>query len=146
VKQSFAEFEIGDMTETTIAVTEEHFTAPGVLFEDRHPIHHDDAYAIEKGHPGKTLPGSMVGGIMSSSLAEMLSGAGLAMLEYAVRYRAPAYLGDVLTARCTVQRIEPKPHRGGGLLFLATTLHNQEGTLVAEGSAVDLVGHGEGGA
>lgn len=145
MKHSFAEFEIGDTTEARVEVVPEHFSAAGTLFKDLHPIHHDDAFAVENGHPGKTLPGAMIGGIMSGALAEMLSGAGLAMLEYSVRYRAPAYVGDVLTARCVVERLEPKPHRGGGLAFLAMTLHNQDGTLIAEGTAVDLVGEGEGG-
>jgi 3-hydroxybutyryl-CoA dehydratase len=137
-RHRFSAFEIGESAEATIAVTDRHFEAAGELFHDHHPIHYDDAYAIERGHPGRTLPGSVIGGIMSSALAAMLSESGLAMLEYAVRYRAPVYAGDTLTARCRVVRTEPKPHRGGGLLFLETTLHNQDGVLVAEGRAVDL--------
>lgn len=143
MKLSFAEFEVGDTTEVQVEVIPEHFSAAGTLFQDFHPIHHDDAFAVERGHPGKTLPGAMIGGIMSGALAEMLSGAGLAMLEYTVRYRAPVYAGDILTARCVVERLEPKPHRGAGIAFLATTLHNQDGKLIAEGSAVDLVGEGQ---
>jgi len=137
--ESFSAIAVGEAIEATVTVTEAHFSAAGELFRDLHPIHHDDEYARQRGHQGKTLPGSVISGIMSSSLAAMLSECGLAMLEYSSRYRAPAYLGDTLTARATVTRRVPKPHRGGGLLFIATTLHNQEGTLVADGEAVDLV-------
>jgi 3-hydroxybutyryl-CoA dehydratase len=136
--ESFSAIAVGETTEATITVTNAHFVAAGELFRDLHPIHHDDDYARRRGHPGKTLPGAVISGIMSSSLAEMLSECGLAMLEYRSRYRAPVYVGDTLTARATVTRREPKPHRGGGLLFIATTLHNQDRTLVAEGEAVDL--------
>ena len=122
-----------------ITVTASHFGAAGELFNDRHPIHHDDGYAAERGHPAKTLPGSMIGGIMSSALAAALSDYGLALLEYSVRYRAAVYEGDTLNARAVVVRTEAKPKRGGGLVFFGTTLHNQDGVLVAEGTAVDLV-------
>jgi acyl dehydratase len=139
---SFASYDamrVGESTEATVEVVEAHFTATGALFADHHPIHVDDAYAQSRGHPGKTLPGAMISGISSSCLSLMLSQAGVAMLEYTMRYRAPAYLGDRLTARAEIVRKQDKPARGGGLVFIAVTTHNQHGRLVAEGSAVDLV-------
>lgn len=138
-RDSFSAMTVGDFTEVTIPVTAEHLDAPAKFFEDHHPIHNDADFARERGHHAPTLAGSMIAGIMSSGLAEMLKICGLAMLEYTVRYKAPVYEGDVLTARCEITGKEAKPHRGGGLIFLKTTLHNQDGTLVAEGKAVDLV-------
>lgn len=138
-REAYSAMELGERTERTIEVTERHFSAAPDLFDDHHPIHVDDGYAQERGHPGKMLAGAVIAGIASSALAAMLSESGLALLEYSVRYRAPVYLGDRLTARCTVVGKEDKPARGGGLVFLEITAHNQDGTLVAEGSAVDLV-------
>jgi len=146
VSPGFLATEVGDAIDgAPITVTATHFSSAAELFNDRHPIHHDDQYARDRGHPEKTLPGSMIGGIMSSSLAAALSDYGLALLEYSIRYRAPVYEGDVLSSRCVVVRKEAKPKRGGGLLFFETSLHNQDGILVAEGNAVDLVsdGHNE---
>lgn len=130
---------IGEHTERTIEVTERHFAAAPELFDDHHPIHVDDRYARARGLPGRILPGAVISGIASSALAAMLSGSGLALLEYAVRYRAPVYLGDRLTTRCTIVGKEDKPARNAGIVFLEITAHNQHGELVAEGSAVDLV-------
>jgi acyl dehydratase len=138
-KERYSAMRIGEATEATIEVTEAHFTGSAELFRDHHPIHFDEDYARAHGHPGRTLPGAMISGITSSCLALMLAESGLAMLEYTLRYRAPVYLGDRLTARCEIVAKEDKPARGGGLVFLAITTHNQGGVLVAEGSAVDLV-------
>lgn len=140
---SFSAMSVGAATDgAPMTVTADHFEWAAELFNDRHPIHHDDAYARERGHPARTLPGSMIGGIMSSSLAATLSDFGLALLEYRIHFRAPAYEGDVLNARCVVVDKKPKPHRGGGLVFFDMTLHNQEGVLVADGNAIDLVADG----
>jgi 3-hydroxybutyryl-CoA dehydratase len=136
---SFSALDIGTEIERTITVGEAHFRGAEELFGDDHPIHTSDDYARERGHPSRTLPGTVIGGIMSSSLSTMLRDCGLALLEYNVRYRAPVYVGAVLTSRCRVVRREPKPHRGGGLVFFELTLHDGEGTLVAEATAVDLV-------
>lgn len=130
---------VGDEVVRTMAVTELHFEDAPRLFADDHPIHSSDEYARERGHRGRTLPGSMIAGIASSSLAAMLADCGLALLELRTRFRAPAYLGDELTSRCVVMRKEPKPHRGGGLVFFEITLTNGEGTVVAIVEGVDLV-------
>jgi 3-hydroxybutyryl-CoA dehydratase len=139
-RESYSAMVVGESTEATVEVVEAHFVATAELFHDHHPIHFDDAYARDRGHPGKTLPGAMISGITSSCLSLMLSESGLAMLEYTLRYRAPVYLGDRLTARCEIVRKEDKPARHGGLVFLAITTRNQHGALVAEGEAIDLVG------
>lgn len=140
---TFGAMEIGAATAAEpITVTDAHFEAAR-LFNDFHPIHHDDDYARARGHKGRTLPGSIIGGIMSSSLAAVLSAHGLALLEYRVRYRAPVYAGDTLTSSCVIVRKEDKPKHGGGLVFLDTSLRNQDGVLVAEGHAVDLVSDGQ---
>jgi 3-hydroxybutyryl-CoA dehydratase len=137
--ESFSTLTVGDEVVRTIAVTELHFEDARALFADDHPIHSSDEYARERGHPGRTVPGSMITGIASSSLAAMLADCGLALLELRTRFRAPAYLGDELTSRCVVKRKEPKPHRGGGLVFFEITLTNGDGTVVAIVEGVDLV-------
>ncbi len=138
-RHCYSAFEVGDETESQVTIGPAHMVAASELFGDHHPIHTDDAYAQEKGHPSAMLAGSIISGAMTGALAEMLAEAGLALLSFSVRYRAPVYRGDILTSRCRVVGMEEKPHRGGGLIFLEVTLHNQDGTLIAEAEAVDLV-------
>lgn len=142
----FSTIKIGMSAEKALPVTEEHFLAAARLFHDTHPIHSDDQYAREHGHPSRTLPGTVIGGIMSSSLAVILRDCGLALLEYKVRFKRPVYVGDTLTTRWEVVGKEAKPHRGGGLLFLKGTCRNQHAQLVALGDALDLVSDAEAGA
>jgi acyl dehydratase len=144
VSRDFNSMEVGQtVAGEAIVVTDAHFAAAAELFRDHHPIHQDDLYARERGHPSRTLPGSMIAGIMSSALAAMLSEHGLALLEYTVNYKAPVYEGDTLRSTCVITRTVPKPHRGGGLAFLETSLRNQDDVLVAVGHAVDLVAAAE---
>jgi 3-hydroxybutyryl-CoA dehydratase len=135
----FGAFAVGDTVEVTTTVTAEHFAVGPSLFGDTHPMHVDDEYARERGHPSRILPGTVISGIASGPLAEMLRQCGLALLKYDCRFRAPVYLGDRLTARTRVTGLEPKPHRGGGLVFLTTSVENQDGVLVGEVDAIDLV-------
>lgn len=120
---------VGDRAETTRTVTEqllEHFAeATG----DRNPIHFDEAYAATTRFGGRIAHGLLVGGVISSLLANELPGAGTVYLSQELTFRAPVRIGDEV--RCEVEVTEVGDR---GRVTLATRAWVGE-TLVVDGVA-----------
>lgn len=124
---------VGDRAETTRTVTEqllEHFAeATG----DRNPIHFDEEYAASTRFGGRIAHGLLVGGVISSLLANELPGAGTVYLSQELSFRAPVRIGDEV--RCEVEVTEVGDR---GRVTLATRAWVGE-TLVVDGVARVLV-------
>lgn len=120
---------VGDRAETTRTVTEqllEHFAeATG----DRNPIHFDEAYAATTRFGGRIAHGLLVGGVISSLLANELPGPGTVYLSQELSFRAPVRIGD--DVRCEVEVTEVGDR---GRVTLATRAWVGE-TLVVDGLA-----------
>ena len=73
--------------------------------------------------------------LISTVLAGELPGPGSLYLSQTLRFTAPVFLGDTVTARVTVRHVrEDKP-----VVTLETVCTNQRGERVVEGEAVVLV-------
>ncbi|HYW28824.1 MAG TPA: MaoC family dehydratase [Gaiellales bacterium] len=120
---------VGDSAETTRTVTEqvlEHFAeATG----DRNPIHFDEGYAATTRFGGRIAHGLLVGGIISSLLANDLPGPGTVYLGQELSFRAPVRIGDEV--RCEVDVTEVGER---GRVTLATRAWVGD-TLVVDGVA-----------
>jgi 3-hydroxybutyryl-CoA dehydratase len=120
---------VGDRAETTRTVTEqllEHFAeATG----DRNPIHFDEAYAATTRFGGRIAHGLLVGGVISSLLANELPGPGTVYLSQELSFRAPVRIGDEV--RCEVEVTEVGDR---GRVTLATRAWVGD-TLVVDGLA-----------
>jgi acyl dehydratase len=72
---------------------------------------------------------------ISNVLANRLPGEGTIYLSQTLKFIAPVYPGDTVTARVTVKAIrEDKP-----IITLETVCHNQIGDLLIKGEAVVLM-------
>ena len=99
---------------------------------DRNPIHYDDALAATSRFGGVVVQGGVTSGLMNALVAEQLPGPGSVFLEVAWRFLAPVRPGDVITAQAVVTAVrEDKP-----VTTLATTITNQDGVVVLDGTAV----------
>jgi 3-hydroxybutyryl-CoA dehydratase len=120
---------VGDRAETTRTVTEallEHFAeATG----DRNPIHFDEDYAAATRFRGRIAHGLLVGGVISSLLANELPGPGTVYLGQELSFRAPVRIGDEV--RCEVEVTEVGER---GRVTLATRAWVGD-TLVVDGVA-----------
>ena len=116
-------------------VTEAHFLAFQAASGDNHPIHYDREYCRRHGHPELLAHGYQV-------LIQTAAGAGLfpflvegslmGFIEQSSRFLAPVYAGDTLYPRLVVSDL--KPQRTTGVLTLASTVHNQKGQQVLDGT------------
>jgi len=99
---------------------------------DRNPIHYDDELAARSRFGGIVVQGGVTSGLLNALVAEDLPGPGSVFLEVSWRFLAPVRPGDVITAEAVVTAArDDKP-----VTTLATTVTNQDGVLVLDGTAV----------
>jgi acyl dehydratase len=105
------------------------------LVGDRNPVHVNQDFA-KKTRFGRPIAHGMWGlSLVSAVLGTKLPGPGTIYLSQTVRFTAPVYPGDTLTAKVRVLEVrQDKP-----IVKLETTCENQEGTLILTGEAVVLV-------
>ena len=102
------------------------------LTGDRNPLHYDAAAAERSRFGGIIVQGGVTSGLLNAVVAEDLPGPGTVFLHVDWSFKAPVRPGDEITAEVEVlEAREDKP-----LTKLRTTIRNQEGTIVLDGSAL----------
>jgi acyl dehydratase len=133
------DFRVGEVFESiTQTLNEEHFASFAKITGDAHPIHYDVDYARGKGFEAPLAHGLLLLGLCAVGAAPIggeLTDSMVAMLGNDVRYKRPAFIGDTLTPRFTVQAIEPKDETRG-ILRLTIGLYNQRNEMILEGAHV----------
>ena len=132
---------VGDAAEMTKTIGDEEVRAFAALTGDRNPVHLDEEYAKGTRFGRRIAHGMLGASLISAVLANELPGRGTVYLSQTLRFNAPVFLGDALTARVTVKAVrEDKP-----VVTLETVCTNQRGERVVEGEAVVLAGGEAGG-
>jgi 3-hydroxybutyryl-CoA dehydratase len=102
---------------------------------DKNPIHLDDDYAASTRFEKRLVHGILVSGMISAVLGTELPGPGSVYISQTLKFRAPVYIGDTITATATVSKMrEDKP-----IATLETVCKNQDGVVVIKGEAVLLL-------
>jgi acyl dehydratase len=102
------------------------------LTGDRNPLHYDAEAASASRFGGIIVQGGVTSGLLNAVVAEDLPGPGTVFLHVDWDFKAPVRPGDEITAEVEVlEAREDKP-----LTKLRTTITNQDGTTVLEGSAL----------
>ena len=102
------------------------------LTGDRNPLHHDEEAASGSRFGGIIVQGGVTSGLLNAVVAEDLPGPGTVFLHVDWDFKAPVKPGDEITA--TVEVLEAREDKP--LTRLRTTITNQEGTVVLDGSAL----------
>ena len=102
------------------------------LTGDRNPLHYDEAAAARSRFGGIIVQGGVTSGLLNALVAEDLPGPGSVFLHVDWNFRAPVRPGDEITAEAEVLSVrDDKP-----ICTLRTTIYNQDGTVVLDGTAV----------
>jgi acyl dehydratase len=102
------------------------------LTGDRNPLHYDQQAAADSRFGGIIVQGGVTSGLLNAVVAEELPGPGSVFLHVDWHFKSPVRPGDEITAEVEVlEAREDKP-----LTRLRTTIANQEGTIVLDGSAL----------
>jgi acyl dehydratase len=102
------------------------------LTGDRNPLHYDEEAAGRSRFGGLIVQGGVTSGLLNAVVAEDLPGPGSVFLHVDWSFEAPVRPGDEITAEVEVlEAREDKP-----ITRLRTTVRNQEGTVVLDGTAL----------
>jgi acyl dehydratase len=120
------------MASRTRAISERDIELFTELTGDRNPLHYDAEAAAASRFGGIIVQGGVTSGLLNAVVAEELPGPGTVFLHVDWDFKAPVKPGDEITAEVEVlEAREDKP-----LTKLRTTIVNQDGTVVLDGSAL----------
>jgi acyl dehydratase len=125
-----SKIQVGQKARRTKQVTARDIELFTEITGDRNPLHYDDAAASRFG--GIIVQGGVTSGLLNAVVAEDLPGPGSVFLHVEWDFKAPVRPGDAITAE--VEVLEAR--RDKPITKLRTTITNQDGTVVLDGSAV----------
>jgi acyl dehydratase len=125
---------LGDSAEITKKIEQADVDAFADLTGDHNPVHVDEEFAKTTRFGRRIAHGMLTASLISSVLANKLPGAGSVYLGQTLRFVAPVFPGDEITARVTVKEIrDDKP-----VVKLETVCLNQRDEIVIRGEATVL--------
>ena len=125
---------LGDSAEITKKIEQADVDAFADLTGDHNPVHVDEEFAKTTRFGRRIAHGMLTASLISSVLANKLPGAGSVYLGQTLRFVAPVFPGDEITARVTVKEIrDDKP-----VVKLETVCLNQCDEIVIRGEATVL--------
>jgi 3-hydroxybutyryl-CoA dehydratase len=124
--------ELGITAQRTHVISDETIRAFAQASGDTNPVHLDDAYAATTPFGRRIAHGMLSAGIISAVLGNDLPGPGTIYLGQELKFKAPVYIGDIITA--TVELVKYRDDKR--IATFRTTCTNQDGVVVVEGEAV----------
>ena len=126
---------IGDSFSKTKTITDRDVRAFAELVGDYNPIHLDDEFAKGTRFGRRIGHGMLTASLFSAVLGYELSERRIVYLNQTLKFTAPVFIDDTITATATVTRIrEDKP-----IVTLETVAANQNGEVVVTGVAAVMI-------
>ena len=73
------------------------------LFQDKNPLHTDEAFAIAKGFQGRVMHGNILNGFLSYFIGECLPTKDVIIHSQEIQFKNAVYIDDVLDFTATVE-------------------------------------------
>ena len=128
---TFNELQVGQKASVQKTFTAADLTLFAGVSLDVNPIHMSDEYAKNTVFGKRIVHGILTSGLISAVLANKLPGPGTIYLGQELKFTAPVFLGDTITAECEIAEIREDKH----IVKLNTTCYNQDGKVVIAGMA-----------
>lgn len=124
--------QIGDKFSRATKITGQMIDLFAQASGDVNPVHLDEAYAATTQFGKRIAHGMLTASLISAILGNDMPGNGSIYLSQSVKFKAPVFIDDVITAavECTAYRADRR------IATFSTTCVNQDGKLVLEGEAV----------
>lgn len=123
-------FWVGQSAEFSKTVSESDVYLFAGICGDFNPVHINEVYAQGSIFQKRIVHGALVNAFISTVLGTLLPGEGTVYLSQESRFQKPVYIGDTVTAQVEIMDINEKRRA-----HLRTTVRNQEGEVVLEGTA-----------
>lgn len=129
---------IGTTASRTKTITDEDVRLFAQVSGDTNSIHLDEAYAAASPFGRRIAHGLLTASLISAVIGNDLPGVGTIYLGQDLKFKAPVFIGDEVTA--TVEIVRYREDRR--IMTLRTTCTKADGTLVIEGEAVVIAPEG----
>jgi 3-hydroxybutyryl-CoA dehydratase len=126
---------VGDSASVTKTITEADIQTFGDLTGDHNPLHFDKEHARGTRFGQPISHGMLTGSLFSPIIAHQLPGEGAIYLSQSLKFVAPVFAGDTITAQLTVTRVREDKQ----IITLEGVAKNQRGEVVIKGESVVLV-------
>ena len=128
------EFKVGDTASISKTISEADIVAFSEISGDHNPLHLDAEFAARSRFGRRIAHGALVSSLISNVIGNSLPGQGSIYLSSSLKFRAPAFIDDTITATATISSIrEDKP-----IYVLECVCSNQHGEIVCQGESVVL--------
>ena len=128
---TFNDLQIGQKASVQKTFTAADVTAFAGISLDVNPIHMSDKYAESTIFGKRIVHGILTSGLISAVLANKLPGPGTIYMGQELKFMAPVFLGDDITAEVEIIELREDKH----IVKLSTTCFNQDGKKVITGVA-----------
>ena len=130
--RTIQDIKIGETASVSKTVAESDVYLFAGITGDLNPAHVDAEYARGTFFKYRVSHGVLSLGFISTVLGMNLPGPGTILLNMNVRFTAPVFIGDTVTAKVEVIDVDIDKNRAR----MRTTCVNQQGKLVVEGEAL----------
>ncbi|NCA96587.1 MAG: MaoC family dehydratase [Bacteroidia bacterium] len=131
----FEELKLGMKASITKRITAHDVDAFATLSTDFNPLHMSEEAASKGIFKHRVAHGMLVASLFSAVLGTRLPGEGSIYLGQDLKFIAPVFLDDEITAEVEVVELREDKH----IVKLATVAHNQQAANVITGTATILV-------
>lgn len=129
------EIKVGDKFSTERLVTDELIRKFADVSGDYNPIHLDEEVAKNTRFGRRIAHGMLSGAFISAVLGYEFSERKIVYLSQTLKFTAPVFIGDTVTATATVTNIrQDKP-----IVTLETICTNQSGDILVKGEAAVMI-------
>jgi acyl dehydratase len=129
------DLKIGDNFSTSKQITDSVVRAFAELSGDYNPIHLDEEFAAKTRFGRRIAHGMISGALISAVLGYEFKERKIVYLSQTLKFTAPVFLDDTVTATATVANIREDKH----VVKLETVCTNQNGETVVKGEAVVMI-------
>jgi 3-hydroxybutyryl-CoA dehydratase len=119
----------GDTFEREFILSEEVYKNFILTFQDKNPLHTDEAFAKAKGFASKVMHGNILGGFLSYFIGEGLPTKDVMIYTQEIRYLKPVYMNDRLNFTALIDDV----HDTLNLIEVKFLFKNQDDVKVAKG-------------
>jgi 3-hydroxybutyryl-CoA dehydratase len=130
--KTIEDLSVGEFATVSKTITETDIYLFAGITGDFNPAHLDEEYAKTTVFKRRIAHGMLTAGLISHVLGMKLPGPGAVYLKQEVRFLAPVFVGDTITARAEIIEIISEKKR----VRMRTTCTNQAGVTVLDGEAL----------
>ena len=126
------EIKVGDSAEFAKTISEADIYMFAGVTGDLNPFHINEDFSKDTFFKGRIAHGILLAGFISTVIGCHLPGPGAIYVSQELKFKAPARIGDTITAKAKVTEVNTEKNR----VILQTTCTNQNGDLVVDGQAM----------